>query len=220
MSRDDGKLKTKSQLRAEAVERLRELNCMDVSCFQVLEAAVEDAGENIGYRVEIRKLIDLLTDDEAASNAPSVDAVTELREFIDYHFVSGKAAWTQGMAIADMVESDYVRVDSEDNPGYVRRQRYIDMKAERDELQRQLDTMYDVAREFRVERDEWKAEAKTQRNNFKQATGARKYWQRKYESLKAASYSAEAPSDESELARELGKALASSRISARIAERR
>lgn len=55
--------KTKSQLRAEAVERLRKLNCMDVDCYQLLEATVDDAGEKVGYRVEIRKLIDLLTDD-------------------------------------------------------------------------------------------------------------------------------------------------------------
>ena len=56
--------KTKSQLRAEAVERLRKLNCMDVDCYQLLEATVDDAGEKVGYRVEIRKLIDLLTDEE------------------------------------------------------------------------------------------------------------------------------------------------------------
>lgn len=55
--------KTKSQLRAEAVERLRKLNCMDVDCYQLLEATVDDDGEKVGYRVEISKLIDLLTDD-------------------------------------------------------------------------------------------------------------------------------------------------------------
>ena len=55
--------KSKSQLRAEAVERLRKLNCMDVDCYQLLEATVDDAGEKVGYRVEIKKLIDLLTDD-------------------------------------------------------------------------------------------------------------------------------------------------------------
>lgn len=55
--------KTKSQLRAEAVERLRKLNCMDVDCYQLLEATVDDAGEKVGYKVEIKKLIDLLTDD-------------------------------------------------------------------------------------------------------------------------------------------------------------
>lgn len=198
--------KTKAQLRAEAVERLRKLNCMDVDCYQLLEATVDDAGEKVGYRVEISKLIEMLTDDAheargsyeerlydvpvsdcpycgckrvvihdfsdiyenphsyrvehvdekeafeagcfesyysfdsaekavehanmhtlsiddgtpsntngtcpdadgTASNAPEGDAVKELREFIDDQFVSGKAAWTQGMAIADMVERDYV----------------------------------------------------------------------------------------------------------------
>lgn len=55
--------KSKRQLRAEAVERLRQLNCMDVDCYQLLEAVVDDAGEKVGYRVEIRMLIDLLTDD-------------------------------------------------------------------------------------------------------------------------------------------------------------
>ena len=64
-SREDGgrMTKTRSQLRAEAVERLRKLNCMDVDCYQLLEAVVDDAGEKVGYRVEIKKLIDLLTDD-------------------------------------------------------------------------------------------------------------------------------------------------------------
>jgi len=55
--------KTKSQLRAEAVERLKKLNCMDVDCYQLLEATVDDAGEKVGYKVEINKLIDLLTPD-------------------------------------------------------------------------------------------------------------------------------------------------------------
>lgn len=76
------------------------------------------------------------------------------------------------------------------------------------ELQADNDYLRDCNKKLDCEVHEWRGEAKNQRNNFEQATKARKHWQSKYESLKATSYSAEAPSDESEIARELGKALA------------
>lgn len=292
--------KSKSQLRAEAVERLRKLNCMDVDCYQLLEATVDDAGEKVGYRVEIRKLIDLLTDDahesrgsyeerlydapvsdcpycgcervvihdfsdiyehphsyrvehvdekeafetgcfetyyafdsaekavehanmhtlsiddgtpsntdgtcpdgdRTASNAPEGDAVKELREFIDDQFVSGKAAWTQGMAIADMIERDYVHRGAYEifrdefvwsSTFLLRMARHCGMDVP--SLKAYVEQLEARVSELEAERDrnekldyevrEWKGEAKTQRNNFEQATEARKQWQRKYETVKA-----------------------------------
>ena len=82
------------------------------------------------------------------------------------------------------------------------------MQDEIAELKADNDYLRDSNEKLDYEVREWKGEAKTPRNNFYQATEARKHWQRKYENLKATSYSAEAPSDESELARALGKALA------------
>jgi len=369
--------KTKAQLRAEAVERLRKLNCMDVDCYQLLEATVDDAGEKVGYRVEISKLIDLLTpdahesrgsyeerlhdvpvsdcpycgckrvvihdfsdiyenphsyrvehmdekeafeagcfetyysfdsaekavkhanmrtmsiDDGTPSNTdgtcpdadrtPSIEqgddgvakldaqARAEIEDAERSRAVSGDAAaevdsGTGGTEktpqeprecgritftdTREMLEADVsawianemgvlAKYGIEDavlqqavfewldrqaaitqdetihdyniaarESGRILCDEIAELQADRDELQRQLGTMRDVTREFRDERDKWKAKAKTQRNNFYQATEAIKQWQRKYENLKATSCSAEAPSDESELACELGKALA------------
>jgi len=367
--------KSKSQLRAEAVERLRKLDCMDVDCYQLLEATVDDAGEKVGYRVEINKLIDLLTDnaheargsyeerlhdvpvsdcpycgckrvvihdfsdiyenphsyrvehmdekeafeagcfetyysfdsaekavkhanmrdtltDEPmdarrdsdgtcpdADRTPSIEqgdgvakldaqARAEIEDAERSRAVSGDAAAevdsgtggtektpqeprecgritftdTREMLEADVRKwfadeyyDDYYSEEDMNSvvskwldrqaaitqdetihdyniaareSGRILRDEIAELQADRDELQRQLGTMRAVTREFRDERDEWKAKAKTQRNNFYQATEAIKQWQRKYENLKATSCSAEAPSDESELACELGKALA------------
>jgi hypothetical protein len=363
--------KTKAQLRAEAVERLRQLNCMDVDCYQLLEATVDDAGEKVGYRVEISKLIDLLTDDAhesrgsyeerlhdvpvsdcpycgckrvvihdfndiyekphsyrvehmdekeafnagcfesyysfdsaekavehanmrdpltdepmdarrdndgtcpiddgTASNAPSgtvcpsenLDAQSraEIEDAERSRAVSGDAAaevdsGTGGTEKTPQEPRECARITFTDTremlEADVRKwfadEYYDDYYSEEDMnsvvskwLDRQAaitqdETIHDyniAARESgRILRDEiaelkadndclrdrnekldyevreWKGEAKTQRNNFEQATEARKHWQRKYENLKATSYSAKSPSDESELARELGKALA------------
>lgn len=152
--------KTKAQLRAEAVERLRDTDAWLSTSADLINAMLGDRCE-VGMANKRRYFIDLLTDEEP----PEGDAVSELRLWAETdqshedpeHVLVERRIMSE---LADMVERDYVRVDSEDNPGYVRRQRYIDMKAERDELQRQLDTMRDVTREFRDERDEWKAKAK------------------------------------------------------------
>lgn len=333
--------KTKAQLRAEAVERLRKLNCMDVDCYQLLEATVDDAGEKVGYRVEIRKLIDLLTDDaheargsyeerlhdvpvsdcpycgckrvvihdysemyeephsyrvehmdekeafeagcfesyysfdsakeavehanmrdmltddetcpnsdgtcphcdrtpsieqgddgvakldaqaraeiedaERSANAAeshgdaqravlSADADTDkgegvkaaqdsrerLEAEIRYEY-NGRIEWVADQIIGwldrqaaitqDETIHDYNIAARES--GRILRDEIAELQADRDELQRQLGTMRAVTREFRDERDEWKAKAKTQRNNFYQATEVIKQWQRKYETVKA-----------------------------------
>lgn len=307
--------KSKRQLRAEAVERLRKLNCMDVDCYQLLEATVDDAGEKVGYRVEIRKLIELLTDEEP----PDGDALNLMRNCSLYEIgkILHPADNTRSplIALAEMVERDYVcreayddlrdefvwtnaflhrmgkKCGTKDVPSlvaYVEQleaecdgwksqaerhgdsQRSVlsadsdtdkgeDAKAAQDtrelleaeiryeyngrieweadqiigwldrqaaitehevlchpderdeqiaELKADNDYLRNINEKLGREVRDWRGEAKNQRNNFYQATEARKHWQRKYENLKATSYSAEAPSDESELARELGKALA------------
>lgn len=54
--------KTKRQLRAEAVERLRKLDGNTCSCGDIIACSV-DCFSSFGWKEEIAKLIDLLTDD-------------------------------------------------------------------------------------------------------------------------------------------------------------
>lgn len=303
--------KTKSQLRAEAVERLRELNCMDVDCYQLLEAVVDDAGEKVGYRVEIRKLIDLLEDEPMdarrdsdgtcpdGDRTPSIeqgdDGVAKLdaqaRAEIEDAERSANAAESHGYAPRSVLSADTDTdkgegaetteteqnlfgdlfaiwkerkkislenaeiFDNQSELGHdaenyspdsrekfesdidedakaaqdTREKLEADIRKYRNEhcetsgrvaewLDRQAaitqdETIHDyniAARECgRILQDEiaelkadndylrdrnekldyevreWKGEAKTQRNNFEQATEARKQWQRKYETVKA-----------------------------------
>lgn len=133
--------KTKAQLRAEAVERLRDTDAWLSTSADLINAMLGDRCE-VGMANKRRYFIDLLTDEEP----PEGDAVSELRlwaETDQSHEDPERVLVERRIMseLADMVERDYVRVDSEDNPGYIRRQRYIDMKAERDELQERVDNL-------------------------------------------------------------------------------
>ena len=233
--------KTKSQLRAEAVERLRKLNCMDVDCYQLLEATVDDAGEKVGYRVEISKLIDLLTDEEPRKfgvtveqmakastdffdkfpsiNGKKADSLQDSRENLGSNLGSGSEVgsevdsrekleadvrthmfpWRVDMALdwldrqESITERHWMEICGANANANVELKRQIDVLEANNaqlhtliaELKADNDYLRDINKKLDYEVREWKGEAKTQRNNFEQATEARKHWQRKYELAKA-----------------------------------
>lgn len=119
------------------------------------------------------------SDDEHASmtDRDPLEIMRSLRGSIDMPMIKETLCRETGTdnlidaleSLADMVERDYVRREECEGLEHAnkRQARKIHdvceanskLKAERDELQRQLDTMRDVAREFRDERDGWKAKA-------------------------------------------------------------
>lgn len=144
--------KTKRQLRAEAVERLRKLEGKAASYADYCKAMVDCPNGLLG-QVAVTEIIDLLTDDEL----PEGDAVAILRkaeQLSDKHSnwstfacICNAGNLTERPlgarplgALADMVERDYVRRGN-------------------------YDFMVEMLRHMTAERNEWKAKAEEEKAN-------------------------------------------------------
>ena len=172
--------KTKRQLRAEAVERLKQLDGHydgeDIVKAMVPEGVIANI---TNWAVELDTIIDLLVDDEI----PDGDAVDIMRKAANGGFegsigsVVKNAKKLLGMdpyngedldmmrKLADMVERDYVRrIDFE-----VKDAEVADLRAERDRMQADYERIYQF-QEVETERNHWKSNAeryKAERDRWK-----------------------------------------------------
>lgn len=165
--------KTKRQLRAEAVERLKNCVAARFDAESIVIALVSGRRGQSDWSLECNALIDLLTDDEP----PEGDALRELRNYAndvryDYNALDDAYEPDERLAelcehVADMIERDYVRRDGYD---FV-----VDalkcMKAERDEWQRTAEDYQERKDELTAERDEWKAKAEQAERAMNAAAG-------------------------------------------------
>ena len=200
--------KTKAQLRAEAVERLKDTRMDTGSAVKKLAMAIgsEWNPPSVNYSLGCLKsrLIDLLTDDETASGTtngtcpnangtPSNargDVVVILRKYTTFWGVSHAthtqcdSNWevTTMRALADMVERDYVRHEE-----YVAMGKSLGMtQAERDYWKLHADCWADKCKEAEAERDEWKEKAELYERERDEFAEGQDYWHDRYGELNAA----------------------------------
>lgn len=184
--------KTKRQLRAEAVERLKEYQAKgEFSVHNMLDAVVGDTN----WTMESDALIDLLKDDEL----PEGDAPSDFAEIlmslaadcscmgdgIVRHF-EPKDVQNDVDALMRVVERDYVsreyldevRSEADYREGLLH-ESIDDLEAERDELKKQMDILHNAIREGRKERDEWRAKAEQAQESYLDAKSDRDAWMEK-----------------------------------------